>query len=184
MAKLAPKPASRPEGVGVIKRIGLFRRDMFSSQPARLYRAWMAQVRAPFYRSFLVNQPELVRRVLIDEADDFPKSEMLSDTLRPLLGDSIFATNAAQWRAQRDIIDPAFKGCPRQAFSCMRDAGDAAIERLATQADGQPVEMEFVTSYLAADIIFRTLFSVSLPADMAENVFHSFREYQDRKSVV
>ncbi len=178
MAKLAPKPASRPEGIGVIKRIGLFRRDMFSSQPARLYRAWMAQVRVPFYRSFLVNQPELVRRVLIDEAGNFPKSEVLSDTLHPLLGDSIFATNDAQWRAQRDIINPAFKGCPRQAFSCMREAGEAAIERLEVRSDGEPVEMEFVTSFLAADIIFRTLFSTSLPAETAEKVYQSFRAYQ------
>ncbi len=178
MAKLAPKPASRPDGIGVIKRISLFRHDMFSSQPARLYHAWMAQVRLPFYRSFLVNEPALVRRVLIDEVDNYPKSKVLADTLRPLLGDSIFTTNAEQWRAQRDIINPAFKGCPRQAFLCMREAGEAAIGRLARRADGQPVEMEFVTSYLAADIIFRTLFSVPLPAEVAEKVFHSFREYQ------
>jgi cytochrome P450 len=178
MAVKAPKPASRPEGIGVLKRIGLFRRDIFSSQPQRLYHAWMAQVRVPFYRSFLVNQPDLVRRILIEEADNFPKSKVLSDTLRPLLGESIFATNAEQWRAQRDIINPAFKGCPRQAFSCMREAGEAAIERFAKRADGQPVEMEFVTSFLAADIIFRTLFSLRLPADTAEKVFHSFRQYQ------
>ena len=178
MAKLAPKPLSRPDNAKWTMRIGLFRKDMFSSQPKRLYRAWMAQVRLPFYRSFLVNQPYLVRRVLISEADNFPKSDVLSDTLHPLLGNSIFATNAEQWRAQRDIINPAFKGCPRQAFSCMRDAGEDAITRLAKQADGQPVEMEFVTSFLAADIIFRTLFSTPLMADAAEKVFHSFREYQ------
>lgn len=178
MAKIAPKPASRPKGVGIVTRIGLFRRDMFSSQPQRLYRAWMAQVRTPFFRSFLVNQPDIVKRVLIKEAEDFPKSEILADTLRPLLGESIFATNAEQWRAQRDIINPAFKGCPRQAFSCMREAGEAAIERLAGRADGQPVEMEFVTSFLAADIIFRTLFSAPLQANTAETVFETFREYQ------
>ncbi|MBL4872383.1 MAG: cytochrome P450 [Rhodobacteraceae bacterium] len=178
MAKLAPKPASRLEGIGVIARIALFRSDMFSSQPARLYRAWMAQIRVPFYRSFLVNEPALVRRVLNDEAGAFPKSAVLSDTLRPLLGESIFATNAAQWRAQRDIINPAFKGCPQQAFSCMSAAGDAAVKRLIEDSDGQPVEMEFVTSFLAADIIFRTLFSVPLSAETAAIVFTSFREYQ------
>lgn len=178
MPKVAPKPASRPKGAGIITRIGLFRRDMFSSQPQRLYRAWMAQVRTPFFRSFLVNQPDLVKQVLIKEAEDFPKSEVLADTMRPLLGNSIFATNAEQWRAQRDIINPAFKGCPRQAFTCMRDAGDAAINRLAERADGEPVEMEFVTSYLAADIIFRTLFSSPLPTETAQTVFDTFREYQ------
>ena len=81
MAKVAPKPASRPKGAGIITRIGLFRRDMFSSQPHRLYRAWMAQVRLPFFRSFLVNDQELVRRVLVTEAEEFPKSEVLADTL-------------------------------------------------------------------------------------------------------
>ena len=178
MAKKAPKPASRPDGVGVISRIKLFRRDMFSSQPERLYRAWMAQVRTPFFRSFLVNDPDLVRRVLSTEAENFPKSAVLADALRPLLGESIFATNAEQWRAQRDIIDPAFKGCPRQAFSCMREAGEAAIERMTDRANGRPVEMESFTSYLVADIIFRTLFSVPLPAVTAQSVSKSFREYQ------
>lgn len=159
------------------QRIRLFRRDMFSSQPARLYRAKMAETRTPFYRAFLVNEPALVRRVLVEEPDNFPKSEVLADTLRALLGESVFATNGAQWRAQRDIINPAFKGCPRQAFACMRDGGRDAVARLQKLTDA-PVEMEFVTSFLAADIIFRTLFSKPLTETGAVAVFEAFREYQ------
>ncbi len=176
MSELPPKPASRPDGAGIVQRIRLFRQDMFASQPERLYRAKMAEMRTPFYRSFLVNTPDLVHRVLVQEADNFPKSEVLADTLRALLGDSIFATNGEQWRAQRDIINPAFKGCPRQAFAQMRAAGEDAIARL--QGAQQPVEMEFVTSYLAADIIFRTLFSKPLGETRALAVFEAFRAYQ------
>jgi len=150
---------------------------MFASQPARLYCAKMAETRTPFYRSFLVNEPNLVHRVLVDEPDDFPKSEVLADTLRALLGDSIFATNGEQWRAQRDIINPAFKGCPRHAFGSMRSGGQAAIDRLQALV-GQEVEMEFVTSYLAADIIFRTLFSKPLDSAGATAIFEAFRAYQ------
>ncbi len=177
MARTPVKPASRPDNAGILQRIRLFRRDMFSSQPARLYRAKMAETRTPFYRSFLVNEPALVRRVLVGEPDNFPKAAVVADTLRALLGESIFATNGAQWRQQRDIINPAFKGCPRQAFTCMRDAGQDAIARLRSHT-GAPVEMEFVTSFLAADIIFRTLFSKPLTESGATAIFEAFRAYQ------
>jgi len=177
MNKTPPKPASRPDNIGIFQRITLFRKDMFSSQPARLYRAWMAETRTPFYRSFLVNDPALVKRILIEEPDNFPKSEVVADTLRALLGESIFATNGEQWRHQRDIINPAFKGCPRQAFGCMRGGGADAIKRLQAQGD-HPIEMEFVTSFLAADIIFRTLFSKPLSEENATVIFEAFRAYQ------
>ncbi len=178
MAIKPPKPASRPEGAGFLTRIRLFRKDMFSSQPDKLYRAKMAEMRALFYSSYMVNQPDLVRRVLIGEAENFPKSTVLSDTLLPLLGQSIFATTGEKWQAQREIINPAFKGCPSQAFYSMRAAADDAIARL-HGLEGQEIEMEFVTSFLAADIIFRTLFSKPLTEDMARKVYESFREYQN-----
>ena len=60
-----PKPPARAEArVPVWRYLKLFRRDILSAQPARLYHARMAEYRAPFLRSFLVNEPALVRRVL------------------------------------------------------------------------------------------------------------------------
>lgn len=178
MAKLAPKPVSRDDNAGLFARIKLFREDMFSSQPAKLYRAWMAETRAPFYRSFLINQPDLVRRVLVSEQPDFPKSSILQDSLRGLLGGSVFVTNGEVWERQRRIIDPAFAGSPKLSFDAMVQATEAAIERLEKQADGQVIEVEYITSYLAADVIFRTLFSIPITSDIATEVFTAFRDYQ------
>ena len=174
MTRRAPKPASRPEGAGVWQRIRLFRQDMFSSQPARLYRAWMAEVRGPLYRSFLVNDPALVKRVLVEEPENFPKSAIIHDTLRGLLGDSVFLSNGETWKRQRRILDPAFEQGAVKAFPAMRAAGMAAVERLGA---GE-VEMEFVASTLTADVIFRTLFSIPIESDVAKRVFHAFRRYQ------
>ena len=56
-----PKPPSRPDRVSLWRYVRLFRQDILSAQPARLYRAWMAEFRTPFFRSYLVNQPELVK---------------------------------------------------------------------------------------------------------------------------
>ncbi|MEM9855326.1 MAG: cytochrome P450, partial [Pseudomonadota bacterium] len=142
-----------------MRYVRLFRRDILSAQPARLYRAWMAEFRTPFFKSFLVNQPSLVRRVLRDEAQDFPKSTRVSEGLRPLLGNSVFLTNGADWARQRRIIDPAFEGGRlKESFPAMRAAADGMIARMGEGAQ----EIEEMASYAAADVIFRTLFSLPI----------------------
>ena len=96
-----PKPDHRPEKVSLWQHLRLFRRDILSAQPEKLYRAWMAEFRTPFFRSFLVNDPEVIKTVLKDRPDDFPKSERVGVGLRPLLGNSVFLTNGDEWQRQR-----------------------------------------------------------------------------------
>ncbi|MFW8592912.1 cytochrome P450 [Cribrihabitans neustonicus] len=174
---LPPKPAARPGRVPLWRYAKLFRQDILSAQPARLYRAWMAEFRTPFFRSFLLNQPDLVQEVLRARPQDFPKSDRIAEGLRPLLGKSVFLTNGAEWQRQRRIIDPAFEGGRlKHSYPAMRAAADAAVARLSA-ANG-PVEIEAEASHAAADVIFRTLFSIPIEHAVAAEVFTRFRAYQ------
>ena len=131
MSDLPPKPPSRPEKVSLWTYLRLFRRDILSAQPAKLYRAWMAEFRTPFFRSFLINDPALLDLVLKQRSADFPKSARISEGLRPLLGRSVFLTNGADWQRQRRIIDPAFEGGRlRQTYPAMWQAAEAMATRL------------------------------------------------------
>lgn len=178
---LPPKPPSRPDRVSLWRYMQLFRRDILSAQPARLYRAWMAEFRTPFFRSYLVNQPELVKIVLKERPDDFPKSDRVGEGLRPLLGNSVFLTNGETWRRQRRIIDPAFEGGRlRETFPAMWAASEAAAARLPVGR----VEIEQQTSHAAADVIFRTLFSIPIEHELAAAVFHEFRAYQRSQPIL
>lgn len=173
-----PKPAARPDRVSLWRYAKLFRKDLLSAQPQRLYRAWMAEFRTPFFRSFMINQPDLIETVLKSRPDDFPKSARISEGLRPLLGQSVFLTNGDIWKRQRRIIDPAFEGGRlKDTFPAMRDAATACVDRLGARA-GQVVECEQITSHVAADVIFRTLFSVPIEHKLAAQVFEKFRTYQ------
>ena len=173
-----PKPASRPEKVSLWQHIQLFRKDIFASQPQRLYRAWMAEFRMPFFRSYFVNQPELVKKVLNERPDDFPKSGIIGAALYSLLGTGVFVSNGETWKRQRRIIDPSFeKGRLRDVFPSMLQAAEDARDRLTAMADGQAVEVEEQTSRLAADVIFRTLFSLPIADRDANAVFENFRDY-------
>ena len=121
---IPPKPPARSDRVSLWRYLRLFRADILSAQPARLYRAWMAEFRTPFFRSYLCNDPELVDLVLRERPEDFPKSGRVSEGLRPLLGQSVFVTNGETWKRQRRIIDPAFEGGRlRDIFPAMVAAG-------------------------------------------------------------
>ncbi|MGC1488951.1 MAG: cytochrome P450, partial [Albidovulum sp.] len=162
-----PKPAARADKVSLWRYMRLFRADILSAQPARLYRAWMAEFRTVFFRSYLCNDPALIRQVLKEEPDDFPKSDRIGEGLRPLLGRSVFVTNGAEWQRQRRIINPAFEGGRlRHSFAPMHSAAKAAVARLGARA-GQVVEIEEIASHAAADVIFRTLFSLPIEDEIA-----------------
>ncbi|WP_170339311.1 cytochrome P450 [Ruegeria arenilitoris] len=179
-----PKPPARPDKVSLWQYLRLFRRDILSAQPQRLYRAWMAEFRTPFFRSYLINQPELIDRVLKRRPEDFPKSGRISEGLRPLLGQSVFLTNGATWERQRRIIDPAFEGGRlKQTFPAMLASAEACADRLRDRT-GVPVEIEEVTSHAAADVIFRTLFSVPIEHEIAAQVFEKFRAYQRQQPLL
>ncbi|MEO9515673.1 MAG: cytochrome P450 [Paracoccaceae bacterium] len=176
-----PKPNSRPDKVSLWRYMSLFRQDILSAQPARLYRAWMAEFRTPFFRSYMMNQPDLVRTLLKDRPQHFPKSNRVGEGLRPLLGNSVFLTNGDVWQRQRRIIDPAFEGGRiRETFPAMWDAAEAAANRL---KEGQ-IEVEEAMSHAAADVIFRTLFSIPIEHETARDVFDEFRKYQRSQPIL
>ncbi len=172
---IPPKPAARADRVSLWRHLRLFRADILSSQPARLYRARMAEFRTPFFRSYLCNDPSLVRLVLNERPADFPKSSRVREGLTPLLGNSVFVTNGAVWERQRRIIDPAFEGGRlRDTFPAMQAAAEAAVARMPLGV----VEVEAEMSHAAADVIFRTLFSIPIGHEVAAQVFALFREHQ------
>lgn len=178
---IPPKPPARPDRVSLWRYVRLFRQDILSAQPARLYRAWMAEFRTPFFRSYLCNDPSLIELVLKNRPEDFPKSDRIREGLVPLLGNSVFVTNGEDWKRQRRIIDPAFEGGRlRDTVPAMVAAGEAAVERLPLGM----VEIEEQMSHAAADVIFRTLFSVPIEDEVASAVFHEFRTFQRTQPIL
>lgn len=178
---IPPKPVARPDRVSLWRYLRLFRADILSAQPKRLYRAWMAEFRTPFFRSFLVNDPALIRRVLRERPTTFPKSDRVGEGLRPLLGRSVFLTNGAEWERQRRLIDPAFEGGRlRDTFPAMLAAARGFADRLTPG----PREIEAETSHAAADVIFRTLFSIPIEDRVAAEVFREFRAYQRTQPIL
>ncbi|KPQ06548.1 MAG: Cytochrome P450 [Rhodobacteraceae bacterium HLUCCA12] len=173
---IPPKPPARAERVPFWHFVRLFRKDVLSALPARLYRARMAEFRTPFFTSYLVNEPPLWKHVLNECPQDFPKSDRMRAGLEPVMGESVFVSNGANWERQRRIIDPAFEGGRlRASFPAMLEAARAAVDRM---GQGGCIEVEERMSHAAADVIFRALFSVPIGDAEASAVFRAFRAHQ------
>lgn len=155
------------------------RRSWLDSLYARSYHMKMGEVHLPGVDLFMVNEPALVRRVMVDEAAAFPKHEMLGDALRPLLGDSIFTTNGEVWQRQRTLMDPSFGAARiRHVYGRMREAAAAMDERLRQVPDGAEHDVEIEMTHVAADIILRTILSQPLGGAAAHQIFEAFARYQ------
>ena len=156
------------------------RRSWLDSLYERSYVMKMGEVHLPGVDLFMVNEPSLVRRVMVEQAESFPKHDMLGDALRPLLGDSIFTTNGEVWQRQRTLMDPSFEAARvKLVFGRMRDAAAAMVARLRQVPAGTEHDMEVEMTHVAADIILRTILSQPLDGGNAHKVFEAFSRYQD-----
>ena len=155
------------------------RRSWLDGLYERSYRMQMGEVHLPGLDLYMVNEPALVKQVLVERASDFPKSELLGDALRPLLGDSIFTTNGEQWERQRAMMEPAFAQARISvAFPVMREAVEAMLERLNALPNASEHDVEIEMTHVTADIIFRTIFSVPLEGANAHRIFSAFARFQ------
>ena len=146
----------------------------------RAYNMHLGELKLPNRNVLIANHPDLIRRILIDEAPNFPKSAMMSNMLELLLGDSIFVSNGEKWERQRRMMDPAFEGVRvKVVFDLMMQAADALFTRLDRIADGREVAIDVEMTHVTADIIFRTIFSKPLEADEARIIYDAFNRFQE-----
>ncbi|MBY6122663.1 cytochrome P450 [Mameliella alba] len=110
-------------------------------------------------RWHMVMDPEAIRRVLLENLDNYPKSLVTKNLLRPAIGESLFIAEGAHWRWQRRTAAPAFSH--RNVLNLapvMTRAAERSVARIAG-AGSRAVEMmqEMVTTTF--DVISDVTFS-------------------------
>ena len=180
MSRFCPAyPKPHPEKASKLRMFWHARRSWMDALFERSYSMQMGEVHLPGVDLYMLNDTEQVKRVMQTEAEHFPKSHLLHESLAPLLGESIFTTNGAQWQRQRTMMNPAFEQARLQvAFPRMLDAAQAMLERLDGLKDGEEYDIEVEMTHVTADIIFRTIFSQPMQGVDAHRVFHAFARYQ------
>ncbi len=110
----------------------------------------------------LVNAPEAIRHVLVDNLANYRRSRASIRILRPLIGDGLLLSEGEAWRHQRRTIAPAL--APRVLPMLCRhieQCAEDAVTRL-RKAAGRPVELLTEMQAVALEIAGRSMFSLEM----------------------
>ena len=109
-------------------------------------------------RWHMVMDPEAIRRMLLENIDNYPKSVVTKNLLRPAIGESLFIAEGAHWRWQRRTAAPAFSH--RNVMNLapvMSDAAARSADRIAAagpRAVDVAADMVRTTFDVIADVTF------------------------------
>lgn len=105
-----------------------------------------------------VMDPDALRRVLKDRVEDYPKSTVTKQILKPAIGNSLFIAEGAEWLWQRRAAAPVFAHRHIAALGpVMSAAAEASCARL-VRAEG-PVDMFAETVAATFEVISDVTFS-------------------------
>ena len=112
--------------------------------------------------TMLLNAPEAIRRILVDNPGNYRRSPASVRILRPMTGMGLLLSEGDDWRLQRRTIAPAL--APRNMQLLARHivtCTQGALAALAAQA-GAPVDLLAAMQNLALTIAGRSMFSLEM----------------------
>ncbi|HYN39284.1 MAG TPA: cytochrome P450, partial [Rhodospirillales bacterium] len=136
--RLVP-PAPQPDATMPSSRRLLwhYRNNALCAWPLSAYEA-DAYVRPIFGRTtLLLNRPDDIRRVLVDNDANYGRTRPTVRIIRPILGNGLFLAEGDDWRWQRRATAPAFTPKASAAFARQAAASFAdALPDLRADASG------------------------------------------------
>ena len=118
-------------------------------------------------RHFLmVNDPEGVKHVMLDNASNYLKSDQAQKRLKPAIGNGLVTAEGASWRFQRRTAAPMFQMRRIAGFApAMADATEDLLSRWSALPEGSEIELSSELMHLTYTIISRTVFSNEVKTD-------------------
>lgn len=98
-------------------------------------------------RWHMLADPAGMKRVMLDNLANYPKSEIMRRMLRPAIGDSLFNADGADWKWQRQAVVPVFT---HRNVVALAPAMSATAERAAARLAQSGGRAELVKEMLTA----------------------------------
>ncbi|HEY2047736.1 MAG TPA: cytochrome P450 [Caulobacteraceae bacterium] len=132
----------------------------FGVIPERAYQEPVFVGRSLFGSWAVVSDPAAVRRVLVEQSANYPKTKMDIEFFAAIFGGGLLGLDGEDWRRHRRIMAPAFD--PRSVASygpAMATTIQAFLRRWDALPDEAPIDMCQEMTALTLEVISRTVFS-------------------------
>ncbi len=159
---MPPVPPRAPPNIGPFGRVAAMRKNAIASWGQRAYEEDVIQVRFFGRGSFVLNTPDSIRHVLVDNYENYVRTPAAIRVLKPMLGDGLLIAEGRAWKHQRRTLAPAFT--PRAVNTLvphMIAATDQTIAKLQA-ACGGAVDLREAMQRMTLEIAGRTMFSFGM----------------------
>jgi unspecific monooxygenase len=112
--------------------------------------------------SFIINTPDAIRHVLVDNHENYTRTPAGIRVLRPMLGEGLLIAEGRNWKYQRRTLAPAFT--PRAVATLvphMVTGIDETVAKLRTRSNA-PVDLREAMQRMTLEIAGRTMFSLGM----------------------
>jgi len=156
----APEPA--PDTMGPLELARRMRTNGITPYTRRAYEEEVTQRRYFGRTMHVLNAPDAIRRVLVDNHECYGRTRASLRILRPLVGAGLLVSEGADWRHQRRTLSPAFtpKAVGLLAPHMLGPTEEVMADLRA--ARGGPVNLFAAVQRLALEIAGRTMFSLEM----------------------
>jgi cytochrome P450 len=157
-----PRPPRAPDNMSAFGRMKAMRQSAIATWGQRAYEDEIIQGRFFGRSSFILNTPDAIRHVLVDNYENYTRTPAGIRVLRPVLGQGLLIAEGKAWKHQRRTLAPAFT--PRAVSTLvphMIAVTDETIAKLASNV-GQPVDLREVMQHMTLEIAGRTMFSFGM----------------------
>ena len=162
-----PATAPGPLGPDMLRAFSTIRRNPLEY----LMSAWrdygdVVQFPIPRPPSYLVNDPDGVRRVLVGNGRNYGKSTIQYRSLSLVTGEGLLVADTELWRRQRPLVQPAFH---HETLEHLVAHVDVAMQRMMRDWDAQPsgsvVDVDASMMHAALEVVGHALLGTDLSAD-------------------
>jgi cytochrome P450 len=157
-----PSPPRAAETMGPFGRLAAMRKSAIGTWGQRAYEEGLIKGRFFGHASFILNSPDDIRHVLVDNYENYTRTAAGIRVLRPMLGEGLLLAEGRNWKHQRRTLAPAFT--PRAVSTLvphMISAIDDTLLELHGATDG-PVDLREIMQRMTLEIAGRTMFSYGM----------------------
>lgn len=141
--------------------------NLIASYPEFWYKVRHCEFRVGISKSgrgFIINEPEAIKRVLVTDAEYFPKEENQLAILRPLLGNGLLTAEGKVWRRNRKLAAPVFQHSSIKDFAPLFvSAAERSVARVLS--DDAPFSIDKEMTRLTLQIIGAAVLDAELDDD-------------------
>ncbi|WP_336487845.1 cytochrome P450 [Methylobacterium nigriterrae] len=179
--RLVPPTVEAPErDLSLWRYLAALRTNGIGGWSRRAYEEPVVHRRVLGRHSYTINDPDMIRHVLVDNQGNYARTSATVRILRPVLGDGLLISEGAAWRRQRRALAPAFTPkAVEELVPHIAASVDGALADLAAAAARGPVDLFPVLHGLALEIAGRTMFSVGMQSH-GPHLRDLVTEYGDR----